>query len=114
MSGLLRNISPAQWVVGLLFGVLGQILNISIYTAIGHDGVYYGTKLGKTIPWCTTFPFTKVFGLFRIAHPQYIGSVLSIWGLVTLVYMSVNPGIFTVALGWSVFYAITGVIEEYY
>ena len=56
-----------------------QALNIGIYRAIGHEGVYYGFKLGHTIPWHDGFPFNLV------PHPQYVGSVLTVWGVVALV-----------------------------
>jgi hypothetical protein len=40
----------------------------------GKNGVYYGVKLGRPIPWYTGFPFNCV------PHPQYLGCILSIWG----------------------------------
>ena len=58
---------------------ISQALNIGIYRAIGHEGVYYGFKLGHTIPWHHGFPFNVV------PHPQYVGAVLTIWGAVALV-----------------------------
>jgi methylene-fatty-acyl-phospholipid synthase len=60
-----------------------QWLNVSIFKAIGHAGVYYGFKLGHTIPWYSGFPFNFV------SHPQYVGSVLSVVGAAVLV--SVPP-----------------------
>lgn len=44
----LPSIAPLQW------------LNIGIFQAIGHAGVYYGFKLGHTIPWVDGFPFNVV------------------------------------------------------
>jgi hypothetical protein len=35
-------------------------------------------SLGHYIPWCTGFPFTVC------AHPQYVGTVMSIWGVFLL------------------------------
>ena len=61
----------ARRVRGLQTGVraqgifLGQLLNMAIYKAIGKNGVYYGYKLGRPVPWCTTFPFNAF-----TAHPQ--------------------------------------------
>ncbi len=37
-----------------------QWLNVGIFQAIGHAGVYYGFKLGHTIPWVDGFPFNVV------------------------------------------------------
>ena len=45
--------------------IAGQSLNVAIYRAIGNDGVYYGFKLGRTVPWCSGFPFN-----FGLRHPQ--------------------------------------------
>lgn len=58
---------------------LPQWLNVGIYRAIGHAGVYYGFKLGHTVPWVSGFPFNVV------AHPQYVGSVATVLGGAALV-----------------------------
>lgn len=42
-------------------------------------GVYYGFKLGHTIPWVDGFPFNVV------SHPQYVGSVATVVGMAALV-----------------------------
>lgn len=47
--------------------VRAQVLNISIYKAIGNDGVYYGFKLGRPVPWSSAFPFNAGF-----RHPQCV------------------------------------------
>jgi len=57
-------------VAALLFAV-GSLLNVLVYYKIGAVGVYYGFKLGHTIPWVTSFPFNCM------RHPQYIGAVLN-------------------------------------
>ena len=50
-----------------------QALNVGIYKAIGHAGVYYGFKLGHHVPWHTGFPFNVV------AHPQCVyGDTLAV------------------------------------
>jgi methylene-fatty-acyl-phospholipid synthase len=54
--------------------VAGQMLNLGVFVQLGKIGVFYGNKLGYHVPRCEGFPFS----LFR--HPQYIGTVLSIWG----------------------------------
>jgi hypothetical protein len=56
-----------------------QWLNLGIFHAIGHAGVYYGFKLGHTIPWVDGFPFNVV------SHPQYVGSVATLLGMAALV-----------------------------
>jgi methylene-fatty-acyl-phospholipid synthase len=54
--------------------VVGQFLNLSVFYRLGKVGVFYGNKLGYTVPWCPRFPFSF------LKHPQYVGTVLSIWG----------------------------------
>ncbi|EFJ23943.1 hypothetical protein SELMODRAFT_442703 [Selaginella moellendorffii] len=55
---------------------VGQALNIRVYQLLGEDGVYYGVRFGKSIPWVDKFPF----GYLR--DPQYFGSILSLLGCV--------------------------------
>jgi phosphatidyl-N-methylethanolamine N-methyltransferase len=54
--------------------VAGQILNFGVFYRLGKVGVFYGNKLGHDIPWCRAFPFSW------LKHPQYVGTVGSIWG----------------------------------
>jgi phosphatidylserine decarboxylase len=55
--------------------VLGQMLNVAVFHRLGRIGVFYGARFGHAVPWVRAFPFS-VF-----AHPQYVGTVASIWGL---------------------------------
>lgn len=41
------RIGLLQWLTALALVAYGQSLNVGIFSAIGHDGVYYGFKLGK-------------------------------------------------------------------
>ncbi len=66
---------PAALAAGGALLVAGQILNASVFYRLGAVGVFFGARLGYEIPWCRAFPFS-VF-----SHPQYVGAVLSIWGL---------------------------------
>lgn len=85
--------------------IFGQFLNASIYKAIGVDGVYYGCRLGKDVPWCTSFPFT------HFKHPQYVGSGCTIAGLVCLglTPVSAAAGILQLGLAWMTFYLVSDV-----
>ena len=84
-----------------------QTLNVSMYNAIGKNGVYYGEKLGSKVPWCTSFPFSVV------SHPQYVGSVLSIWGVFALVYAQGPATLCTVDTYWTGLYLVTGLVEHF-
>jgi hypothetical protein len=50
------------------------MLNMSVFYRLGKVGVFYGRQLGYEIPWCRAFPFSL------LRHPQYVGTLLSIWG----------------------------------
>jgi hypothetical protein len=97
-----------QAVVGVIMFGAGQALNMGVYNALGKEGVYYGVRLGKPIAWYEGFPFTVV------PHPQYVGCVLCIWGLVALLLnqANVDVGLLTIASVWSGFYCFTGLIEH--
>ena len=79
---------------------------MGIYNAIGADGVYYGFKLGKTVPWVTGFPFNVT------SHPQYIGSVLTVWGCFCLTLSQQPPGLLPLTIYWTCLYAITLIQEQ--
>lgn len=71
-------VAPARS-AGTLFGgsvllVAGQVLNLTVFARLGVTGVFYGNRLGHDLAWIDGFPFTWT------PHPQYVGTVLSIWG----------------------------------
>lgn len=68
------SISPLALRIGGVALLIGQILNFSVFYRLGKVGVFYGNKFGYEIPWRREFPFSL------LKHPQYVGSVLSIWG----------------------------------
>jgi methylene-fatty-acyl-phospholipid synthase len=65
---------PGPVVLGVLLVAAGQILNLAVFVRLGRVGVFYGSRLGETVPWRAGFPFSW----FR--HPQYVGTVVTIWG----------------------------------
>ena len=76
----------------------------------GKEGVYYGVRLGRPIAWYEGFPFTVV------PHPQYVGCILCIWGVVAVLLsqVAVDAGLLTVAGVWTGYYVFTGVIEHFF
>ena len=66
--------SVLSLVVGSMLIVIGQVLNFSVFYRLGKVGVFYGNRFGHQIPWCDRFPFSL------IRHPQYVGTLVSIWG----------------------------------
>ena len=65
---------PAPLLAGSALLLAGQVLNLGVFARLGRVGVFYGNRLGHDIAWCRGFPFSVV------RHPQYVGTVLSIWG----------------------------------
>lgn len=53
----------------------GQVLNLAVFFRLGRVGVFYGNRFGHAVPWCEGFPFSL------LSHPQYVGTVLTIWGI---------------------------------
>lgn len=66
---------PAALILGAVLMLIGQVLNLSTFWRLGRIGVFYGTRFGHQVAWCQRFPFNW------LRHPQYVGTVLSIWGL---------------------------------
>lgn len=85
--------------------VFGQMLNLSVFYRLGHHGVFYGCRLGFSIPWQDGFPFNL------IRHPQYVGTVLSIWGLFLLLRYP-NPDWLIIPLIETVFYVVGAHLER--
>jgi methylene-fatty-acyl-phospholipid synthase len=104
------ELSNITFIRFLLFAALfgyGQLLNAAVFKTIKKDGTYYGCRLGKKIQWVEGFPFNQV------PHPQYVGSVLSFWGMAFLFYNAEHHvSLFAVAVLMTVYYTITGYVEE--
>jgi phosphatidyl-N-methylethanolamine N-methyltransferase len=65
---------PGVVAAGVMLIATGQGLNVSVFRRLGKIGVFYGNKFGHSVSWCRKFPFTW------FEHPQYVGTVLAIWG----------------------------------
>ena len=100
--------SPEQLGLSLALLLAGQVLNIAIYQAIGADGVYYGFKLGRPVPWSSAFPFNAGF-----RHPQYVGAVVSQLGVLLTVTSAktLDDGLAVMVAYWTLLYCITSYIE---
>lgn len=66
--------TPLSLAAGGVLIILGQLLNLSVFYRLGKIGVFYGNKLGYHVSWVEGFPFS----VFK--HPQYVGTLTSIWG----------------------------------
>ena len=97
---------PLLLLLVLAVGGFGEALNMGIYNTIGKDGVYYGVKLGKKIPWVHGFPF-NVCG-----HPQYVGCTLFLWALSAPVLLAGPAYLAIVPSGWTLCYFFSGLVES--
>lgn len=104
------GLTPATDRIAVLVGggvllVAGQVLNLSVFARLGRTGVFYGNRLGHVVPWCEGFPFSIV------RHPQYVGTVLSIWGLF-LVMRYPEPDWLVLPLLETIYYALGALVEQ--
>ena len=65
---------PFVMALSWALAVAGQVLVVSTFCRLGRTGVFFGDQLGYAVPRCRTFPFSL------LAHPQYVGTLLTIWG----------------------------------
>ncbi len=71
----LPSLGWMQFLLGVPLLAFGQILNASVWYRIGIEGVCYGCKFGRQVPWCVDFPYS------HFNHPQYLGAILTVWGM---------------------------------
>jgi hypothetical protein len=106
-GALALALAPWRAIVGVALCALGQTLNLATYAAIGKDGVYYGCRYGREVPWCERFPFTAS------RHPQYVGAATTAWGLCVLAATdeAARRGWFGLAVVQSAYYAYMARVE---
>ena len=85
--------------------LIGQVLNLSVFYRLGSVGVFYGNRFGYEVPWCTEFPFSLM------DHPQYVGALLSIWGLF-LALQYPHPDWYAIPALETLYYSLGGYLER--
>jgi phosphatidyl-N-methylethanolamine N-methyltransferase len=85
--------------------VAGQTLNWSVFYRLGWVGAFFGDRLGHAVPWCREFPFSL------LAHPQYVGTVLSIWGFFAIM-RSPQADWYVLPVIETIYYFAGGSLEE--
>lgn len=83
----------------------GQTLNLSVFRRLGREGVFYGQQLGHPVAWQTGFPFSL------LAHPQYVGAAMSVWGFF-LIMRFPHPDWIALPLLQTVYYAAAARLER--
>ena len=104
-----RSLAPtddaAALTIGIVLVAVGQVLNALVFYRLGRVGVFFGDRLGHAVTWCESFPFS------RLDHPQYLGSVLTIWGFFLLARFPHDDWYQLPALA-TVYYAIGAHLEN--
>jgi methylene-fatty-acyl-phospholipid synthase len=76
-DGSLVPVPGRPLVVGLATAivVIGHVLVLTTFYRLGRTGVFFGDRFGFEVARCRKFPFSL------LSHPQYVGTILTIWGL---------------------------------
>ncbi len=105
-GGTLWPSAEGPWLaLGLSLICGGQLLNWSVFRRLGDAGVFYGNRFGYDVPWSTAFPFSV------LDHPQYVGAVMSIWGLF-LIARFPNPDWYVLPAVETVYYVVGSYLER--
>lgn len=79
-------------------------LQRQVYNKIGKEGVYYGSRLGFDVPWCTDFPFDT----FR--HPQYLSATSLFFAFLLIIGWRKESTTVLASQLW--FYSISAYMED--
>jgi len=85
--------------------VAGQGLVMSAFYQLGRVAVFFGDRLGHDVPWCWAFPFSA------LPHPQYFGTVLTIWAFFAAMRFPF-PDWYVLPVVETVYYGIGALLEE--
>ena len=61
--------------LGTFLFLKGQLLNLYCFYLLKEEGILYGNKYNKNLPWIKLFPYNI------LNNPQFVGVVISIWGM---------------------------------
>ena len=90
---------------GIVLIVAGQALNAAVFVRLGMTGVFYGNRFGHAVHWRYGFPFSW------IRHPQYVGTVATIWG-VFLALRFPNPDWIVLPVLETAYYVVGAFLED--
>lgn len=98
-------LDPTALALAAVAIAVGQVLNWSVFYRLGPVGAFFGGRLGHDVAWCRRFPFSVM------DHPQYVGTVLTIWGFF-LAMRYPGDDWFWLPLVETVYYAAGAYLEE--
>ena len=105
-NGLRLASEPLPLGLGLALIAAGQGLNASVFHRLGLIGVFYGDRFGYTVPWCRAFPFSI------LAHPQYVGAVMTIWGVFLAMELA-SGAWYQLPVIETVYYTVSTLLEKH-
>jgi len=79
-------------------------LQRQVYNKIGKEGVYYGSRLGCVVPWCSDFPFDT------LRHPQYLSATSLFFAFLLIIGWRKESATVFVSQLW--FYTLSAYMEE--
>jgi methylene-fatty-acyl-phospholipid synthase len=91
--------------LGGLLVVAGQTLNFTAAWRLGRVGMFYGVRFGHRVEYCRKFPYS-VF-----SHPQYFGTVATVWGLFLAVRFP-HPDWVVLPILESAYYLVGALLES--
>jgi len=97
---------PAAILSGALLITGGQALILIAFRRLGRLTAFYGGQFGRPVRWNSGFPFSW----FR--HPQYVGAVASIWG-VMLIFRFPAPDWWWLPALQTIYYGLGARLERY-
>lgn len=83
----------------------GQVLNAAVFVRLGVAGVFYGNRFGHAVHWRYGFPFSW------LRHPQYVGTVATIWGVFFALRFP-NPDWIVLPLLETAYYVVGAFLED--
>jgi phosphatidyl-N-methylethanolamine N-methyltransferase len=96
---------PPVLAAGIALIAAGQVLNAAVFVRLGVTGVFYGNRFGHAVHWRYGFPFSW------LQHPQYVGTVATIWG-VLLALRFPNPDWIVLPLLETAYYVAGASLED--
>jgi hypothetical protein len=105
LVNLIKSVTTPNIIIPVVY-IFGTAIWIQsmVYNKIGDKGVYYGCKLGFTIPWCSEFPFDT----FR--HPQYFSALSLFFAFQLLIGWREESSLLLAFQLW--FYSLSAFMEE--
>jgi protein-S-isoprenylcysteine O-methyltransferase Ste14 len=97
---------PLAIASGTMLIVAGQALVMIGFRRLGRTAVFYGQQFGREVQWESGFPFSWT------RHPQYVGAVATMWG-VMLIFRYPAPDWWWLPLLGTVYYAAGAQMERY-